>query len=141
MNDCPGGQEVVGGGVSTDSNAADIGEMTPGENPFTQLYTSWFTEVTNTGTTSADATSQEICASGINNYSEWQAYTPVAPGAYTTVSQDCPAGSMVVGGGGDGGSPFRFTDSFPSSNGWRIWAANSFDTATDELVAVAICGN
>ena len=141
MYDCPAGQQVVGGGLSSDSMAIDIGEMSPLENIYIAQYTGWETQVTNTGTSNADVTSQEICASGIANYYVYDTYTAVAPGAYTSVTQACPAGRSLVGGGGDGGWPFRYTDSFPSDAGWRVWAVNAFDSATDYLYAYAICGN
>lgn len=140
MWDCPAGQSVVGGGVLSNSLALTIGEMSPG-NFETPYYRGFETQVTNTDPVSAvSATSQEICAAGINNYSLWEGSVQVAPGGYSLVTETCPAGTFVVGGGGDGGWPFRYTDSRPSGNGWGIWAANAFDSATDSLYAEVICG-
>jgi hypothetical protein len=62
---------------------------------------------------------------------------PVGSHGYATV--DCPAGTVVTGGGGQtGGYQTFITDSYRTSNGWAVRATNT-DTAPTSVTAVAVC--
>jgi hypothetical protein len=66
-------------------------------------------------------------------------FVAVGRGLNGIASVQCPAGTVVTGGGGQT-SAFRifFTDSYRSGNGWVIRGSN-MGTATESIRAVAVC--
>jgi hypothetical protein len=66
-------------------------------------------------------------------------WVAVAPGANGLASIQCPAGTVVTGGGGQT-SAFRifFTDSYRSGNGWIVRGGN-LGSASEQIRAVAVC--
>lgn len=64
----------------------------------------------------------------------------VPPGGNGFASVDCPAGTVVTGGGGQT-SAFKifFTDSFQSGNSWVVRGTNTNTTSNESLTAVAVC--
>jgi hypothetical protein len=63
----------------------------------------------------------------------------VAPGVNAYADVDCPAGTVVTGGGGQtSGSKVFITDSYRLTNGWRIRGTNT-NTYNETLTAVAVC--
>jgi hypothetical protein len=62
----------------------------------------------------------------------------VAPGAWGTVTANCPAGSVVVGGGFDGEGNMSAYNHGLNGNGWRAYAKN-FSASNKTLKAYAFC--
>ncbi len=62
----------------------------------------------------------------------------VAPGTSGTISADCPAGSVVVGGGFDGDNNLTPNNYGKDGNGWRVYAKN-YSASNKVLRAYAFC--
>jgi hypothetical protein len=90
-------------------------------------------------------TLQVICAGGFNRLQDYGWSGPnIAPGQDTSVGGDCPAGTVLVSGGGgksDGiTTRIRLTDSYPTSQGWNVYAHND-SILTDSPDAFVLCGS
>jgi hypothetical protein len=67
-----------------------------------------------------------------------EAQVTVAPGTTGNATANCPAGSIVVGGGFDGDSNLSPHNHGKVGNGWRAYAKN-FSAANKTLKAYAFC--
>ncbi|GAA1673061.1 hypothetical protein [Fodinicola feengrottensis] len=129
---CPSGQQVLGGGGVSSSWTVNVEESAA-------EYSSWAFTIYNYGPTAVTSTVEAVCGSGIVNYQRVNNPEKILePGQSGMQSLDCPAGTVVVGGGGFGP---RITDSFPVTNQtWRINVKND-DTQYQGGFAVQMyCG-
>jgi len=135
---CPAGMQSLSGGGWTSSYDTYVSDsswynLEDGDH-------GWGYGANNLSPDQAVVTAQALCGSGIANYS-WLGFEggKVDPGYEATAYQSCPSGTFVVGGGGVGSLGFRFTDSYPSGQGWRIYAHNDSDEF-DSVGIDVICG-
>jgi len=93
---------------------------------------------------STTPTLQVICADGFNRLQDFGWSGPnMAPGQDASVGGDCPAGTVLVSGGGGGSgvtNRIRVTDSYPTAQGWNVYAHND-STLTDYPEAFVMCGS
>jgi hypothetical protein len=70
--------------------------------------------------------------------SQYENSVVVAPGESKNVIADCPAGSVIVGGGFDGNTNLSTHNMAKSGNGWSVWAKN-YSASNKTLKALAFC--
>lgn len=102
----------------------------------------WIRFATTSGSGPA-ATLQVICADGFNRLQDYGWSGPnMAPGQDSSIGGDCPAGTVLVSGGGQAGeSPdVRITDTYPTGQGWHLYAHND-STLADYPEAWVLCGS
>jgi hypothetical protein len=67
-----------------------------------------------------------------------EAQVTVTPGNFNSVTANCPAGSIVVGGGFDGDGNLSANNHGKVGNGWKVYATN-FSASNKTLKAYAFC--
>jgi hypothetical protein len=133
---CPPNTQVLGGGGFTDTltdSAFRSGTLSAGQwNAFTQ----------NNDSVPHTLAAEVMCGSDVTNYQIVQGDPVDVPGNQEGVATVyCPAGTWVLGGGGQGGD-MNTTDSFPlyPSQGWQVDFYN-YDTDDDMYNPTVVCGN
>lgn len=153
----PGGRGASIGASCTDSAELALvgggGEVVPGAN---MARTTWVQVrdappiwATSTGGNpypdlNVDLRSFAICASGLTT-AERSTQQRMPPNSYGSATATCPAGSVMVGGGGGDmiTRSSKLTDSFPSSNNsWTVYTRiGEPDVFESILEAVVVCAS
>jgi hypothetical protein len=131
---CLSGDQVLGGGGSSDTTNTQVGTYKAGS-----VYQGWAFSVRNFAATAQGMTAQAVCGNGFTTYRFIESdYTTIAPGAQNKAVVSCPAGTRLLGGGGAGTA--RLTDSAPDGDGWLVFAQN--DSQQNEVVlSAAMCAS
>ncbi len=131
---CPAGSIVTGGGFAGNHNPAEL-----------YIYNSsrsgngWQVYAHYLGTSSGLLNAYAICLAGTSATSQ-QVYTQVSIGGNTTgnTTAECPAGSVITGGGFAGNDNLWFYNTSMNENGWRTYARNLVGS-NNLLNSYAIC--
>jgi hypothetical protein len=139
---CPTGTEVVGGGFSNPFAVAEVSSL-PEVNS-TIENTTWTSVVNNNYDGGSTIAVTAICAStSLSGYSEPVTNAPVTTS--TTVSQACPSGEVVLGGG-FGGAQGTITSDQPTLGGAvsnNTWSVDVLNPAVEgaSVTSVAVCAD
>lgn len=135
---CPAGQQVLGGGGSSDTLNNDVVTYP------NSVSNGWWFGMHNNDSVARTANAQAVCGNGIVGRQEVvSSYFNVGPGGVGSADISCPSGKHVVSGGGFGGGggsgDMILTDSYPFAEGWRVYVLND---GPDPGVAraIVVCG-
>lgn len=130
---CPSGMLATGGGESNTSGAGVTLHHT-----FAMANgAGWQVFVTNDYTTDSTFTVYAVCMSGLTNYSEVTAGVTQNGGAWAY----CPAGTVVLGGGGWSTNPDDILTFEPIYNGWSAYRLQDVPTTPGTVTGQAICAS
>jgi hypothetical protein len=135
---CPGNTVVLGGGVSSNSNATDvyITFSAPIHSSAQEEYY-WAAYINNASDSDASFDVYAVCAKQPENYS--LVYGGGLAGN-TYAEAKCPKGTSVLGGGGESpSSDAGLNQTFPFKRG--RWYVSENQAGQEDLASIAICGN
>jgi hypothetical protein len=148
---CPPGTVVLGGGAQvvgagTGDFRTNLLESAPGV--VSGSATTWAVAVRNNGGQERTMGFRAVCAEAPSGYEVIGSQVTVDGDEYTAQATNCPAGTMVVGGGvgpTSGLAVFFFPtlrESFPTGTDASRWVAHTYNWAvTQTIVTRAICAH